>query len=177
MSVTKFQTTPHSDIERIRKLAAADHDIHPLDAVQLLKQMKRDLALLLSEHDRLTAERDEAVKRAEEFSEATFQDAWNAMADQVGRTATEKGFWDDTQTDTHYICMMHGELSEAMEAIRAGNAPDKHIPDLNSAEVEFADVVIRIMDYAGKKGYRVGEAIVKKAAYNATRPYKHGKAF
>ena len=69
---------------------------------------------------------------------------------------------------------MHSELSEALEAIRNGNPPDDKIPEFTGVEAELADVIIRIMDMAAAKGYRVGEAVIAKINYNKNRPYKHG---
>lgn len=66
------------------------------------------------------------------------------------------------------ICLMHSELSEAMEGERK-NLMDDHLPDRPMAEVEMADTVIRIMDYCGRWGYDIGGAIVEKLAYNAKR--------
>ena len=73
--------------------------------------------------------------------------------------------------------MMHSELSKALEAIRHGNPPDDKCPEFNGATVEFADVIIRILDTCHQRGWPLAEAIVAKHAYNQTRPYKHGKAF
>lgn len=42
---------------------------------------------------------------------------------------------------------------------------------------ELADTVIRAFDFAGKYGIDLGAMIFEKLAYNATRPFKHGKAF
>ncbi len=39
---------------------------------------------------------------------------------------------------------------------------------------ELADVVIRVAHYAGANGIDLSAAIEEKAAYNATRPFKHG---
>lgn len=39
---------------------------------------------------------------------------------------------------------------------------------------ELADAIIRICDYAGAYGVPLSEAIVRKHAYNASRPYRHG---
>lgn len=69
---------------------------------------------------------------------------------------------------------MHSELSEALEALRHGNPPDNHIPEFSGVEAEYADTIIRIMDMAAAKGYRVAEALIAKVEYNKTRPYMHG---
>lgn len=66
------------------------------------------------------------------------------------------------------ICLMHSELSEAMEGERK-NLMDDHLPNRPMVEVEMADAVIRIMDYCGRFGYDIGGAVVDKLAYNAKR--------
>lgn len=66
------------------------------------------------------------------------------------------------------IALMHSELSEAMEGERKG-LQDDHLPHRPMAEVELADVLIRIFDYAGAFGYDLGGAFVEKIAYNARR--------
>lgn len=71
------------------------------------------------------------------------------------------------------IALMHSELSEALEGERK-NKMDDHLPHRKAAEVELADAVIRIFDYAGGFGYDLGGAIVEKLAYNAKRAdHKH----
>ena len=101
------------------------------------------------------------------------------LAALVHATAVAKGWYDETRTDAHTIAMVHCELSEYLEALRSEDPgkPDKHCPNFSAAEVELADAVIRILDHAASKGYRLGEAIVAKHAYNLTRPRKHGKRF
>ena len=42
------------------------------------------------------------------------------------------------------------------------------------AEVELADVVIRILDMAEARGWRVAEAMVAKHEFNRSREWKHG---
>jgi hypothetical protein len=66
------------------------------------------------------------------------------------------------------ICLMHSELSEAMEGERKG-LMDDHLPHRPMAEVEMADAVIRIMDYCGRYNYDIGGAIIEKLEYNANR--------
>jgi hypothetical protein len=69
---------------------------------------------------------------------------------------------------------MHSELSEALEGFRKGNPPDEHIPEFTSVEVELADCVIRILDFAEGNNLRVVEAMFAKAEYNKTRSHRHG---
>ena len=40
--------------------------------------------------------------------------------------------------------------------------------------IELADCIIRILDYCGKEGIDIEEAIRIKHEYNKTRPYRHG---
>lgn len=67
------------------------------------------------------------------------------------------------------LCLVHSEVSEAMEGHRKGLNDDK-LPHRPMAEVELADAVIRICDLAGALGFDLGGAIVEKAAFNAIRP-------
>ena len=99
---------------------------------------------------------------------------YNALAKDVNQNAVDKGWWDDERNDGEMICLMHSELSEALEGLRHGDPPDDHIPEFRSSEAELADVVIRIMDYGAARGLRIAEAIIAKTEYNKTRPHKHG---
>lgn len=104
--------------------------------------------------------------------------AWNATQSDVHNTALEKGWWQEPERSTaECIALMHSELSEALEADRHGNPPDDKVPEFTGVEAELADVVIRIMDFAGRKKLRVAEAIIAKAAMNKTRPHRHGKKY
>jgi hypothetical protein len=66
------------------------------------------------------------------------------------------------------IALMHSELSECLEGERK-NLMDDHLPHRPQAEVELADAIIRILDYAAGFGYDIGGAFVEKTIYNATR--------
>ena len=59
------------------------------------------------------------------------------------------------------------EIAEAMEGERKG-LMDDHLPNRPMAEVELADALIRIMDYAGRFNYDLGGAIIEKLEYNKT---------
>jgi hypothetical protein len=66
------------------------------------------------------------------------------------------------------LCLVHSEISEAMEGDRKKLMDDK-LPNRTMLEVELADAVIRIFDISGGLGLNVGDAILEKLQYNASR--------
>lgn len=72
------------------------------------------------------------------------------------------------------IALIHSELSEMVEGIRK-DAMDDKLPHRKQEEVELADTLIRIEDYAGTYDLDLGGAREEKEAYNLSRLYKHGK--
>lgn len=88
--------------------------------------------------------------------------------------AKDHGWHDEKQSDSECIVLMHAELSEAIEALRRGNKQDKHCPDFTALEVELADTVIRVFDFAGLRNIDLAGAIIAKMKYNRNRSYKHG---
>ncbi|MEC8917159.1 MAG: hypothetical protein VX796_06015 [Pseudomonadota bacterium] len=88
------------------------------------------------------------------------------------------GWWSDAKTGQAHeltperfaqkLCLIHSEISEAMEGHRKGLMDDK-LPHREMVEVELADAVIRIYDLAGRAGYDIIGAMVEKLEYNAQR--------
>ncbi len=66
------------------------------------------------------------------------------------------------------LMLIVSEISEAMEGERRG-LQDDHLPHRRMVEVELADALIRIFDYAGAFGYDLDGAVEEKRAYNARR--------
>ncbi len=66
------------------------------------------------------------------------------------------------------MMLIVSEVAEAMEGARKGLSDDK-LPHRTMEEVELADTLIRIFDYAGEFGLDLGGALVEKLAYNASR--------
>jgi NTP pyrophosphatase (non-canonical NTP hydrolase) len=98
----------------------------------------------------------------------------NEFVKVCNEAAETAGWWDDAkEVPTHYvqpqkIALIHSEVSEALEGART-DEQDKHLPHRKSLEVELADAVIRIFDFAGHYGLDLGGAMVEKMAYNAQR--------
>ena len=106
-----------------------------------------------------------------------FIETANQLAAFVHNNAVSKGWWDAPRNDGELLALVHSEVSEALEALREGNPASDKIPGFSEVEEELADVCIRIMDMAVKRGWRVPEAIVAKIEFNTERPYRHGKKF
>jgi NTP pyrophosphatase (non-canonical NTP hydrolase) len=70
------------------------------------------------------------------------------------------------------------EMQQLIEAIQNGKRPAEIIEEEKvkpeGIPIELADCIIRILDYCGKKGIDIEEAIRIKHEYNKTRPYRHG---
>lgn len=66
------------------------------------------------------------------------------------------------------LCLIHSEVSEAMEGHRKGLMDDK-LPHRPMIEVELADALIRICDLAGALNLDLGGAVAEKLEFNAQR--------
>jgi hypothetical protein len=108
-----------------------------------------------------------------------FVRGWINVAADSHHNAKTKGFWPEgvERNDSEMIMLVVTELAEAVEALRHGNPPDDKVPEFTGAEAEFADAIIRMMDQAHARGWRVAQAIEAKMKFNTTRGFKHGKEF
>jgi NTP pyrophosphatase (non-canonical NTP hydrolase) len=66
------------------------------------------------------------------------------------------------------LCLIHSEISEAMEGDRKDLMDDK-LPHRKMLEVELADALIRIFDLAGFLKLDLAGATIEKLAYNQQR--------
>lgn len=106
------------------------------------------------------------------------------MMARIHQQNKEMGWWDNPREMGTLLCLVHSEISEAMEGERK-NLMDDHLPHRSMLEVELADAMIRIMDIAASRGLDLAGAIVEKVDYNrkradhqpGARAEAHGKKF
>jgi len=97
----------------------------------------------------------------------------NLLCDECGKTAKNHGWRETERNIFEVMALIHSELGEATEALRCNKQSD-HIPKFLGIEEELADVLIRIFDVCGERGYRLADALMEKMKFNKTRPYRHG---
>lgn len=85
------------------------------------------------------------------------------------------GWWSDLNTGLlkernkgELLMLIVTEVAEAMEGVRKG-LPDDKLPHRSMEEVELADVIIRILDYAGGFNLDLAGAISEKMLFNLSR--------
>lgn len=119
------------------------------------------------------------MKDPKEFSELVAAESINALSADIHATHVAKKFYDEERTVSHLMGLVMTELAEVVEDDRkfvSGDRSEK-IPEFTKEEEETADAVIRLLDFAGYRNLRIGEAIVAKANYNKNRPPTHGKRY
>lgn len=125
-----------------------------------------------------------------ELDAVFLRNAARQVQEQCHGLAFEAGWWHDLKTGEdqtfsyrvdvmsagmkpprnigELLCLVHSEVSEAMEGARKSLMDDK-LPHRPMLEVELADAVIRIFDMAGGLDLDLPGAIVEKLAFNAQR--------
>ncbi len=85
---------------------------------------------------------------------------------QIHENAKAHGWWDNERPIPETLCLIHSEVSEALEAYRNG--------DVENFKEELSDIVIRVLDAAAGYGIDIQEEIRKKHEKNKSRSYRHG---
>lgn len=129
----------------------------------------------------------------------------NELAKKIHENAKAKGFYEKDINVAEKLCLVHSEVSEALEADRKNHYTEHeeawHLQEManpqvggyfhsdaeflglfamsvkNTFEDELADVVIRVLDLCACKGIDIESHIKAKMRYNALREYKHGKEY
>jgi len=123
----------------------------------------------------------------------------NELAKRIHETAKSKGFYEGDVNIGEKLCLIHSEVSEALECDRKKPAPmewhedsalkiihysnddefkmefEKYIKDTFADEL--ADIMIRVMDLGAFKNIDLEAHIRAKMRYNALREHKHGKNY
>jgi hypothetical protein len=95
-------------------------------------------------------------------------DCINTLVQKCHNYNVSKGWWNQKTDVCRPIALIHGELSESVEALRK-NLQDPHLQGRKNFDVEMADVVLRILDLCGAKKVLLGTVMSEKSIYNMTR--------
>jgi hypothetical protein len=104
----------------------------------------------------------------------------NELASRIHDNAVSKGFWvsDNKSVLPEKLCLVHSELSEALEALRSNNPKSVKLgSEFTLFEEELADAIIRILDITDQCGCDIHGAVLAKMDYNKGREWLHGKLF
>lgn len=88
------------------------------------------------------------------------------LQQKIHINAVKHGWWEIDVPVPEILCLIHSEVSEALEAYR----------DRDEAKFreELADIAIRLLDAAEAFGIDLQTEILKKHEFNKKRSYRHG---
>lgn len=126
----------------------------------------------------------------------------NKLAQEIHKNAKAKGFYETERNIAEMLCLIHSEVSEALECDRKTKEVKQPLKweddsafkilyyesddDFNEKfeenikdtfADELADVMIRVMDLAAYKNIDLESHIKAKMRYNSLRPHKHNKKY
>lgn len=104
----------------------------------------------------------------------------NELAAAIHSCAIAHGWWNEERSIPEVLCLIHSEISEALEEYRVNPSGLSDIvfgPDdkPEGFAIELADVIIRTFDLCADLCIDIEDAVRVKMMYNATRPYRHGE--
>lgn len=110
----------------------------------------------------------------------------NDLAKEIHQIAVDHGWWETDRNFGESLALIHSEVSEVLEDWRRGRELDKiywkenwdgdkvvrNKPD--GIPIEFADIIIRVLDLCAAYGIDIETAIREKISFNRDREYRHG---
>lgn len=104
----------------------------------------------------------------------------NQLAARCYQASESNGWYEAERSFGDIIALIHSEASEAFEEYRNGHGltetyynPGKPTKP-EGIPSELADILIRVLDFAGAQGIDIAGMVEEKLAYNATRGHRHG---
>ncbi len=87
-----------------------------------------------------------------------FVRGWISTAADANHIAIKVGFWNDKPTDLEIISVMQNRLAE-IRGLLKDNPLDEAFEGFTRIESELAKMVIRLMDLAHVRGWRIPQAV------------------